>query len=858
LEYCLLTSYVSGTIADVQSEDSNYLQLRSYPIISNYRTISFDSSASTTKTAFSSSMSWSHTVGTNNDKILIVTVDTYSTSGQPAQVNSVTLGSTSLTQLVTEALTSGSNRIRSYVFYLLNPSSGTRTITVNFASSTSRAVGGSTSYYNVLQTAPTDITERTGSSSGTISTNSILTSDSYPKVLFGHIATYRSSSYSVTDNQNNRWSQASQTYKGFGSDKAVTIGSVTNSWTLSATASYVAFAVLLKPAANIIGYDCEAEFTGSSVAGSSWNNLVWKLVGSSTVSNVNVNYQLFNYQTNQYASSDSGFQSDILQTTERTKTQTITTGSTDFNDTAGNWKVKITASIATATQFDLKLNLIQYSCNFTNYALNLEAQWINVNASLPRQNLCIKTGPFGGSENLNVQIWTGNSWQYLYTLAPNSFNNISMASYISSSTLTIRFVGAQETTDFDQDSWNIDSMFLVPQPNIDFLAGLQDSKFTLEYLQNGTIRWIGENLVLTSNALPIPPVPVKAIHVNQTFLNGTNKEVPFQIEDWASDYHIPLGLTNNQTVFSNRQMIVFQADNQVVDFTIWWDGSDSAVQTPLAYTNKYFTVDAANYNLKNGKQELTLDKSGFVVTSKVGGVTSVGHLMRMEGREDTTNPELSIVISDGVVRNIVLGEAEYSNGITDCPNFYTNIVLTLPADVTYYTYQLRLMFIDSSRSRTISDMTPVSLTSSGFTPTKVQTKMAPLNSSRLSTLVWNLLKLHCRRLDTSSRSQIVNNDATKGVGIMFTVSNNQKLYAFDQIAGAPTGCLNVSLAGRFIELSPVALASVSFTSALDIRWSGVVVTFDGTLPIYKETSQTISGLWILVEHPPVLMVTANS
>jgi hypothetical protein len=38
-------------------------------------------------------------------------------------------------------------------------------------------------------------------------------------------------------------------------------------------------------------------------------------------------------------------------------------------------------------------------------------------------------------------------------------------------------------------------------------------------------------------------------------------------------------------------------------------------------------------------------------------------------------------------------EAEWNNGPTDCPNLYANIVLTLPANATYYTYQLRIMFI---------------------------------------------------------------------------------------------------------------------------------------------------------------------
>ena len=103
---------------------------------------------------------------------------------------------------------------------------------------------------------------------------------------------------------------------------------------------------------------------------------------------------------------------------------------------------------------------------------------------------------------------------------------------------------------------------------------------------------------VTTQTIPIPPMPVKAIHVNQT-IGGVNQEVPFQIEDWASDYQIPLGLTSNATIFGNRQMIVFLLNYSVSDFTIWWDGYDDANQTAMAYTNNYFTNPSAGV-INNG------------------------------------------------------------------------------------------------------------------------------------------------------------------------------------------------------------------------------------------------------------------
>ncbi len=249
----------------------------------------------------------------------------------------------------------------------------------------------------------------------------------------------------------------------------------------------------------------------------------------------------------------------------------------------------LTAANNTSAQFDLKIDIATLTSQFSNYAINLQEQWLNVNATNLRQDLCIKTGTMG-SEPLIVQVLHGGSWQNLMTLVPNYFNNVSLTSYIDSSTLNIRFIGSNEATDGMQDTWNIDSVYIKDEPDISFLLNLQESTITIEILQNGTMRWLGQNMQLTTQTLPIPPIPVKDIHVSQT-INGVNQEVPFQIEDWASKYQIPLGLTSNSTVFGNRQMIVFLLTSKVTDFTVWWDGSDVAAQTPLAFTNKYFTND---------------------------------------------------------------------------------------------------------------------------------------------------------------------------------------------------------------------------------------------------------------------------
>lgn len=817
-----------------------------------------DSQNSVSPASQANSLTWSHTTGVDGaDKILLVSVDTFrSSGGSPASITSITYDGLALTQVATD-LYNTNPRVRSCVYSLLNPSAGTKTITVNFDGST-YAVGGSITYKNVNQTTPI-LASSTAKNSGTSQSASVGASGSNSKVLFGHLGTYRTSGYNIVDGQTTRWSETSHEYRGFGSDKIVTSGTVSTTWTTNNQASWVAIAVLLQPTQVGTAFACAAEFTGSSNL-NNWNSLTWTMDASSTTSDLGITYQLYNFITGQYNIVDDGYLSDTLQTSDRTKTQTILSVPAQYRDGSGNWRVKINAT--QATRFDIKFDLVQYSVNENNYGLNLEERWLDVNASNIRQDLCIKTGSMG-SESLVVQVFHGGMWQNLAVLVPNYFNNFSLAPFIDSSTLTIRFVGGNDVSDISPHSWDIDSVFIKDQPDVNFLINLQESTFTLEVLQNGTMRWLGQNMQSTTQALPIPPVPVKAIHVNQT-VNGVNQEVPFQVEDWASNYQIPLGLTSNSSVFSNRQMIVFLLSSKVADFTIWWDGSDNATQTPLAFTNRYFTSDnPTGATLSNGN--VTLQFGSFNVKSTVAGTAtfSTATFMRINAEESTYGAGISYVIHHGIVRDIIQQEAEWGTGgtgiggVDGCPNLYANIVVTLPANTTYYTYQLRLMFINSTQQRTITDLCPIRITNS---PASVQTQTENGTFAGFPT-VQNDTATYSNYTSggwtAHHFSQLITNNG-KGVGIMFADGANQRLYAFDSFSGSTSkGALKAS--SGLLELLPVSQSMVKFTYAYDITWVGAIATWDGTTPMcsfYDGTTPT--GLWLLAEYPPTITVTAKS
>jgi hypothetical protein len=390
-------------------------------------------------------------------------------------------------------------------------------------------------------------------------------------------------------------------------------------------------------------------------------------------------------------------------------------------------------------------------------------------------------------------------------------------------------------------------------------ARAQDATVTAELLQDGTIRWLGQNLQNTTQAKPFPPIPIKAIHVNQT-CSGINSEVPFQVEDWASGYTIPLGLTSNASVFSDRNMLVFLANPRVTKVTIWWNGSDVAAQTPYAYTNRYFKNDnPSSDTLTNGILTLQLINAGsFTFTSTVGGSSVTTDFMRVNGRWSTYGSGTpAYVIYDGIVRDIIQEEPEWSGGVSGCPDFYAQIVLTLPANATYYTYQLRLIFLSTQQSRTITDLCPIRLTGLTGQP-QVE------NGTTTATgypIVSNYTGLYYNASSVWQHhwSQFVSVTGTRGAGIMFTDDSNQKLYTFDSIAGSITGALNASKAASngAIELMPVTTAAqAKFNNSMNVIWYGAVVTFDGTTPIYNNSDKT--GLWMLMERPPIINVSTES
>jgi len=91
--------------------------------------------------------------------------------------------------------------------------------------------------------------------------------------------------------------------------------------------------------------------------------------------------------------------------------------------------------------------------------------------------------PFNAPENIRVDVWNGSAWQNLFTDLTNGWNNVSVSSYLNSSTFTIRFKGGTETSDITQDSWKIDATLLQ-------VWTTQTYDYVLKVVNQGAGNWV--------------------------------------------------------------------------------------------------------------------------------------------------------------------------------------------------------------------------------------------------------------------------------------------------------------------------------------------------------------------------------
>jgi fibronectin type 3 domain-containing protein len=120
-------------------------------------TIAFDAVSNSATGNTTNSISWNHTVGSGTNRFLEVCTQARDSVAGDVPVLTVTANGLALTKVRADIWTNGGSSYGTEIWRLLNPGSGTNTITVKWTGPLSNyGVGSATSYAGVDQTAPID------------------------------------------------------------------------------------------------------------------------------------------------------------------------------------------------------------------------------------------------------------------------------------------------------------------------------------------------------------------------------------------------------------------------------------------------------------------------------------------------------------------------------------------------------------------------------------------------------------------------------------------------------------------------------------------------------------------------------
>ena len=100
------------------------------------------------------------------------------------------------------------------------------------------------------------------------------------------------------------------------------------------------------------------------------------------------------------------YESSATANTDETRNQTITMNPTDFQDGSGNWKIKITTVKSTMTQFDLKVDCVEFkSTHYTERMVSTEFLISSTIMNTPTQlNFTVVCEYDRASVNVTIQI----------------------------------------------------------------------------------------------------------------------------------------------------------------------------------------------------------------------------------------------------------------------------------------------------------------------------------------------------------------------------------------------------------------------------------------------------------------------
>jgi hypothetical protein len=202
-------------------------------------TIVFDACSSNSSGSASSTLSWSHTIGSGDNRTLIVSAVCEDSTPADQIMSSVRFNGINMTAVpgsIRSRSNSSSSILRTELYYMLNPPAGTYTVLITYNGSVSYRVGGAISLRNVKQQIPEAVIANSATSAS-ISTNiDVPNTGAWIVDVVGHSNSGTFTSSTSTE----RWDRNSGNHTGAGATKAVvSAGSNTMSWTFSGSSGAI-------------------------------------------------------------------------------------------------------------------------------------------------------------------------------------------------------------------------------------------------------------------------------------------------------------------------------------------------------------------------------------------------------------------------------------------------------------------------------------------------------------------------------------------------------------------------------------------------------------------------------------------
>jgi len=207
-------------------------------------TIAFDAASSASSSTASTTLSWSHTIGSGNNRVLVVGVVAKDSVAADQIISSVKFNGVNMTAVpgstksrVVYSGTSYSSTLRTDLYYMLNPPVGAYTVLITYNGSVSYRVGGAVSLTNVKQQAPEAVAANAATATAISTALTVPNSGAWIVDVVGH----SNSGTFTTSTSTERWDKNSGNHTGACSTRAVTTpGSNTTTWTYSGSSGTIA------------------------------------------------------------------------------------------------------------------------------------------------------------------------------------------------------------------------------------------------------------------------------------------------------------------------------------------------------------------------------------------------------------------------------------------------------------------------------------------------------------------------------------------------------------------------------------------------------------------------------------------